>query len=282
MIRNAKIPGYYKPGSIYFKINAYLCVKLFCFFEYSDFMRLLLLSNSTNPGEDYLSWARKEIQAFLGNIPVSALFIPYASVTHNFNEYEAIVKARFSDWGYHIKSIHHAWNPIREIENADAIVIGGGNTWQLVRMLHEQGLMEPIREKVHWGTSYIGWSAGSNVACPTLRTTNDMPIVDPFGFETLKLIPFQVYPHYLDMDVHPDEFSGEIRGMRLQEFIEINPDIYVIGLREATLLRLEENSLRLIGPRSALLFKKGEITKELNSHDDLSFLLDQVPAIPYY
>lgn len=242
-------------------------------------MRLLLLSNSTNPGEEYLSWPQKEIHAFLGNFPVSVLFIPYAAVTFSFDEYEAKVKARFSEWGHHVKSIHHAWNPVREVEKAGAIVIGGGNTWQLTRLLHEQDLMEPIRTKVQSGAPYIGWSAGSNVACPSLRTTNDMPIVDPIGFETLRLVPFQINPHYLD--VHPEGFGGETREMRIQEFIEINPNIYVLGLREATLLRLEENYLRLIGSRTARLFKRGEITRELSSGDDLSFLLDHAPAMPY-
>jgi len=234
-------------------------------------MRLLLLSNSTNPGEDYLSWPQKEIQAFLGSHPVSTLFIPYAAVTFSYDDYEAKVEARFSGWGHHVKSIHHAKDPVTEVENADVIIIGGGNTWQLVRLLHEHGLMEPIRKKILSGTPYIGWSAGSNVACPTLRTTNDMPIVDPLGFETLGLIPFQINPHYLD--VHPEGFGGETREQRIQEFIEINPDIYVLGLRESTLLWLEENSLRLIGSKTARLFKKGEVAKELGEWDDLAFLV---------
>jgi dipeptidase E len=161
---------------------------------------------------------------------------------------------------------------VKEVENAEAIVIGGGNTWQLVRLMHEQGLMEPIRKKVLSGTPFVGWSAGSNVACPTLRTTNDMPIVDPLGFNTLELVPFQINPHYLD--VHPEGFGGETREQRIQEFIEINPDVYVLGLREATLLRLEDNSLRLVGNKTARLFKKGEDAKELSFRDDLSFLMD--------
>jgi len=243
-------------------------------------MRLLLLSNSTNEGEEYLSWPQKEIQSFLGNYPISAVFIPYAAVTLSFDEYEAKVEACFSKMGYHIKSIHNTWDPVLEIETADAIVIGGGNTWQLVRLLHDQGLMDPIREKIQSGAPYIGWSAGVNVACPTLRTTNDMPIVDPLGFETLGLIPFQINPHYLD--VHPEGFGGETREMRIQEFIETNPDVYVLGLREATLLRREGNSLQLIGSRTARLFKKEETIKELSSNDDLSFLLDYTPEIPYY
>ena len=242
-------------------------------------MRLLLLSNSTNPGEEYLSWSKNDIKSFLGESPVSALFIPYAAVTFGFDDYEAKVESCFSGLGHHVKSIHHALNPVMEVENAEAIVIGGGNTWQLVRLLHEQGLIEPIRKKVLSGTPFIGWSAGSNVACPTLRTTNDMPIIDPLGFETMGLIPFQINPHYLD--VHPEGFGGETREMRIREFIEINPDVYVLGLREATLLRREENSLRLTGSKTARLFKKGEIPKELSSEDDLSFLLDHTPAVPF-
>ena len=237
-------------------------------------MKLLLLSNSTNPDEKFLSWPQKEIQSFLGNSPVSALFIPYAAVTFNFDEYEAKVEERFSEWGHHIRSIHHAENPVGEVEKADVIIVGGGNTWQLVRLLHEQGLMEPIRKKVQSGTPYIGWSAGSNIACPTLRTTNDMPIVDPLGFDTLGLIPFQINPHYLRTEDHPQGFGGETRKQRIREFIEINPDIYVLGLREATLLRLEGNSLRLIGSRRARLFKKGKEPQKLSAQDDLSFLLE--------
>jgi len=235
-------------------------------------MRLLLLSNSTNPSEDYLSWPKKEIKSFLGNNPVKGLFIPYAAVTFSYDDYEAKVEVRFSELGHHISSIHHSANPVMEVENAEAIIIGGGNTWQLARMMNEKGLMKPIREKVLSGTPFIGWSAGSNVACPTLRTTNDMPIVDPLQFKTLGLVPFQINPHYLD--VHPEGFGGETREQRIQEFIEINPDVYVLGLRESTLLRLEGNSLRLFGSRTARLFKKGEVPKELSCDDDLLFLMD--------
>jgi len=244
-------------------------------------MRLLLLSNSTNACEEYLSWPQKEIQSFLGNFPVSALFIPYASIIHSYDVYEARVEARFSEWGYHVRSIHHAINPVRELEKAEVIVVGGGNTWQLVRMLHEQGLMDLMREKVASGTPYIGWSAGSNIASPTLRTTNDMPIVDPIGFDTMGLIPFQINPHYLDKEDHPEGFGGETREDRIREFIKLNPNVYVLGLRECTLLRREENSLRLIGSRTARLFKAGKVEEELSSEDELSFLLNTAPTIPH-
>ncbi|MDR2057712.1 MAG: dipeptidase PepE [Dysgonamonadaceae bacterium] len=235
-------------------------------------MKLLLISNSTNPGEEYLGWPQEAIKAFLGETPVTALFIPYAAVTFSFDEYVAKVESRFSGLGHHVTGIHHAYDPIQAVAEAQAIVVGGGNTWQLVQMMNDHGLMEAIRKKVEAGTPYIGWSAGSNVACPTLRTTNDMPIVDPHGFNTLNLIPFQINPHYLD--VHPEGFGGETREMRINEFIEVNPNIHVLGLRESTLLIREGNTLKLIGNKTARLFKKGKIPMELSPENDLSFLLN--------
>lgn len=243
-------------------------------------MRLLLLSNSTNPGEDYLGWGKEYVKSFLGNTPVTAVFIPYAGVTVSYDEYEAKVEKVFAGLGHHVKSIHHAWNPIQAIEEAEAIVVGGGNTWQLVRKLYEHGLMEVIRKRVENGIPYIGWSAGSNIACPTLRTTNDMPIVDPQSFHTLNLVPFQINPHYLD--AHPEGHGGETREDRIKEFMEINPDVYVVGLREATLLKLEADQLQLIGNKTARIFKKGRTTQELNTADDVNFLLEdhRIPPGP--
>src|SRR5690554_1488536 len=142
-------------------------------------MRLLLISNSTNPGEAYLDYHKKYIKDFLGEKAMNAIFIPYAAVTFSYETYEEKVNARFAEIGHHVTSIHRFINPVEAIENADAIVVGGGNTWQLVKMLQEKGLMKVIRKKVKKGAPYIGWSAGANIACPTLRTTNDMPIVPP-------------------------------------------------------------------------------------------------------
>jgi dipeptidase E len=243
-------------------------------------MRLLLLSNSTNPGEAYLAWAGKHIKSFLGDIPTTAIFIPYAAVSFSYDEYEEKVAKVFSELGCKVTSIHHAWNPAQMVEKAEIIIIGGGNTWRLVQLMREQGLIEITREKVEAGTPYIGWSAGSNVACPTLRTTNDMPIVDPHGFTTLNLVPFQINPHYLD--VHPEGHGGETREDRIKEFIEVNPSVFVIGLREACLLKREDNELELIGEKNARLFKKDWPTKELSSKEDLSFLLENtIPQVPY-
>ncbi len=234
-------------------------------------MKLLLLSNSTLPGQPYLDYPKNEIKKFLGEKSIKAIFIPYAAVTFPFDEYCAKVEERFSEIGHHVVGIHTFDNPVKAIENAKAIVVGGGNTWQLVRMLHEQKLMNPVREKVINGTPYIGWSAGSNVACPTLRTTNDMPIIDPLGFDCTGLIPFQINPHYLD--ANPDGHAGETREQRIEEFLEINPNTYVAGLREGTMFKLENKTLSLIGNRPCRIFKKGNKPVELSEEEDFSFLM---------
>ena len=234
-------------------------------------MRLLLISNSTMPGESYLDYPKNEIKKFLGERMITAVFIPYAAVTFTFEEYCKKVEERFAEIGHHVVGIHTFQNPIQAIKNAEAIVIGGGNTWQLARMMHNKNLMKAIQEKVKNNTPYIGWSAGSNVACPTLKTTNDMPITDPHGFDCMNLIPFQINPHYLD--INPEGHGGETREQRIQEFLEINPDIYVAGLREGTMFRLENDRLELIGKRYCRIFKKGQPVRELSANDDFNFLL---------
>lgn len=241
------------------------------YYQADQTMKLLLLSNSTNPGEAYLNYPKHNINAFLGKQAMEVLFIPYAAVTFSYDEYEKKVGDRFHEIGYSVKSIHHSSDPVQAVKEAQAIIVGGGNTWKLVRMLHDNGLIGAIRQKVEAGTPYVGWSAGSNIACPTLRTTNDMPIIDPKTFETLALVPFQINPHYLDD--HPSNHGGETREMRISEFIEENPEVNVVGLRESTMLWIENNKIKLIGNRTARIFKKGEFPKELGKNDDLNFLL---------
>jgi len=236
-------------------------------------MKLLLISNSTMPGEAYLDYPKHEIKKFLGGKPLKALFIPYAAVTFSFDEYEQKVAERFAELGYQLESIHHFSDPVMAVDAADVIVVGGGNTWQLVRMLNDYRLMDAIRTKVLNGTPYIGWSAGSNVACPTLRTTNDMPIIDPKGFDTTGLVPFQINPHYLD--ANPEGHGGETREQRIEEFLEINPDVFVVGLREGTMLRVEDQRIELIGSRTARIFRKGKTPVELSSDNDLGFLFNK-------
>ena len=143
-------------------------------------MRLLLISNSTNAGEAYLEYPKHEIGKFLEGID-EAMFVPYAAVTFSFDEYLAKVQARFAEIGVGVRSVHRESNPAGALRRARAIVVGGGNTFRLVKTMQEQGLMQVIRERVPEGVPYVGWSAGSNVACPTICTTNDMPIVQCRG-----------------------------------------------------------------------------------------------------
>lgn len=234
-------------------------------------MRLLLISNSTNPGEPYLDYPKLQIKDFLGLQPVKALFIPYAAVTFSYDVYESKVSERFTEVGHDVVSIHRFSDPVAAVRSAEAIVVGGGNTWKLLKTIQENNLLDPIRRRVQEGTPFIGWSAGSNVACPTLRTTNDMPVTEPVSFTSLGLIPFQINPHYLD--ANPAGHAGETREQRIEEFIEINPEIYVAGLREGTMLIYEDGKLRLSGPRSMRVFKKGALPREVSSSDDISFLL---------
>ncbi|MFV0521896.1 MAG: dipeptidase PepE [Mangrovibacterium sp.] len=234
-------------------------------------MKLLLSSNSSIAGEAYLGFAAPHINSFLGEKTKTVLFIPYAAVTFSFDEYVKKVNDALGE-KHKIIGIHNFSNQPKAIEEADAIMVGGGNTWQLVRMMHDLNLMPSIAKRIKADVPYIGWSAGSNVACPSLRTTNDMPIIDPKGFDTINLVPFQINPHY--MDANPDGHAGETREQRINEFIAINPDTYVIGLRETTLLKYEDGSLNLIGDRTARIFKNGIEPYELGTNDNFNFLLD--------
>ena len=234
-------------------------------------MRLLLISNSTNPGEPYLDYPKNNIHEFLGVHPITVLFIPYAAVTFSYDVYEQKVSERFREVGHDIVSIHRFEDPVEAVRKAMAIAVGGGNTWKLLKTIRENGLIDAIREKVMSGTPYIGWSAGSNLACPTIRTTNDMPVTEPDSFDSFNLVPFQINPHYLD--ANPEGHAGETREQRIEEFIEINPDIYVVGLREGTMLLVENGKIKLIGPRKARIFRKDSIPVELGNGDDFSFLL---------
>lgn len=225
------------------------------------------------PGEPYLDYPKFEIQKFLGDKPVTALFIPYAAVTFSYDTYCEKVEQRFSEVGHHIVGIHTFSNPVKAVENAEAIVVGGGNTWQLAKLVHEHKLCYSIRDKIFNNTPYIGWSAGANVACPTIRTTNDMPIVDPGNFFSIGAVPFQINPHYTD--AHPEGHGGETREQRIQEFIEINPNLYVAGLREGTMFKVENGKIELIGSRACRIFKKGMEPKEMYAGEDINFLLSR-------
>jgi len=233
-------------------------------------MKLLLISNSTNAGEGYLEHPLARIKEFLGDGHVKALFIPYAAVTFSYNDYELKVRDKFREIGHDIISIHHYTNPLNAVRSAPAIVAGGGNTWKLLKMLQDYRLIDPIRQKVLTGTPYIGWSAGANVACPTIRTTNDMPVVEPASLRAFNLVSFQINPHYLDGN--PAGHAGETREQRIEEFIDINRDVWVVGLREGTMIAVEEDKIVFTGQKKARIFRKNEEPLELGEKDDFSFL----------
>jgi dipeptidase E len=233
-------------------------------------MRLLLISNSTNAGEEYLKYPVGNIRDFLGGVK-EVLFVPYAAVTFSYDDYVRKVQARFDEIGVKVRGVHEFADPLTQIASAQAIVVGGGNTFALTKKMQEQGLIQAIRERVLAGVPYVGWSAGSNVACPTICTTNDMPIVQPSSFAVTGLVPFQINPHYLDHN--PAGHAGETREQRIEEFIEANPTVWVAGLREGCMLCMEGGKLELIGPRPLRVFRHGQQPRELNAGDDLQFLL---------
>lgn len=233
-------------------------------------MRLLLISNSTNAGEPYLTYPLPRIGEFLRGVKEVA-FVPYAAVTFSYAEYERRVQERFATLGIRVRSVHRAADAAAAIRRAEAICVGGGNTFALARKMQEQGLMRAIGSRVKAGIPYVGWSAGSNVACPAISTTNDMPIVEPASFRAVGAVKFQINPHYLD--ANPEGHAGETRETRLLEFIAANPRRYAVGLREGCMLRLEEGRLELLGSRPMRIFKKGIAPYEVQPGDDLSFLL---------
>lgn len=233
--------------------------------------RLLLLSNSMNYGQQYLEHAAADIKDFLGVEVKKVLFVPFAGVSRSYDEYAAAVSGPFAELGYELDPVHKAADAVEAVRDAEAIAVGGGNTFHLLRELYETALIESIRERVEAGAPYIGWSAGSNVACPTIRTTNDMPIVEPSSFDALNLVPFQINPHYTDEQL--TGHSGETREQRIIEFTRANPRVCVVGLREGSSLRIEGQTIKLLGEKTARIFKSGEDASEIKPTDSLEFLL---------
>ncbi len=235
-------------------------------------MNLLLISNSTNAGEGYLEYCKQSIADFLQQYGVNrVLFFPFAAVSFSYDEYERKVQEKLSPLGVEVTSIHRCADTQKAVAEAQAIVVGGGNTFHLLKNIQDLGLVEAIHEKVKSGTPYVGWSAGSNLACPTICTTNDMPIVEPRSFSAFNFIPFQINPHYLD--AHPDGHAGETREQRIQEYIIANPQRYVAGLREACMFTYVDGKLELHGSRTLRVFKHGQEPKEVKAGEDLGFLL---------
>jgi dipeptidase E len=217
-----------------------------------DTDRILLISNSTLHGSGYLDHAEAEIRSFLGDVQ-RVLFVPYALFDRD--KYAETARQRFEKMGLELSSIHNAADPVQAVKDTGAIFIGGGNTFRLLKALYDFELLDPIRERVNSGMPYIGSSAGSNVAAPTIKTTNDMPIVQPPSFNALGLVSFQINPHYLDPDPN-SKHMGETREERLVQFLEEN-DTPVVGLREGAMLQIENGEVVLRGSTGARIFRKG-------------------------
>jgi len=231
--------------------------------------RLLLISNSTSHGGGYLDHCESEILDLLGGVK-RVLFVPFA--LYDRDGYADKARERFERMGFGLDSLHRAADPVTAARSAEAFFVGGGNTFRLLDALYRQGVLDPIRERVEAGAPYIGTSAGSNVACVTIKTTNDMPIVQPPSFDALGLVPFNINPHYLDPDPGSTHM-GETRELRIAEFHEEN-DPPVIGLRESAMLRVEGHGVELKGTTGARLFRRGMEPQELAPGARLDFLLE--------
>lgn len=234
-------------------------------------MRLLLLSNAKREGMGYLEHARDYFRDFLGGKVSRVLFVPFAAVTKSYEDYVQQTLPVFHALGIEVDGIHRHVDPVAAVAEAPAILVGGGNTWKLLHELRDQRLLSVIRAHVLGGAPYMGWSAGSNVACPTIMTTNDMPVCDPHGFDALGLVPFQINPHYLHGN--PPGFKGETREERIVEYLALHPDVYVTGLREGTGFRIENATIGLLGDAECRLFRQGDPPREMTRDDDFSFLL---------
>ncbi|BDD04033.1 dipeptidase PepE [Aureibacter tunicatorum] len=219
--------------------------------------KILLLSNSTLPNEPYLDWAIDKIKSFLGH-KEHIIFIPYAGVTISYDEYTERLNSALERIGLKARGIHEFDNKEACLKQADAILVGGGNTFELLHQLYANNLMNIIRDKVNTGTEYIGWSAGSNVATLSIKTTNDMPITYPESFDALRLVNFQINPHYTEK-VIPDH-GGESRKQRLQEYLTINNDAKVICIPEGTYIEVNHDKTTYHGREEGkILCNCGEI-----------------------
>ncbi len=221
--------------------------------------RLLLISTSTVYGTGYLDHAETEIRDHLRGVS-RILFVPWALANHA--AYTAKARERFEKLGIELESIHEATDPAKTIASAQAIFIGGGNTFRLLKALYDRRALEPIRARVDAGMPYMGASAGSNVAGPTIRTTNDMPIVEPPSLDALNVFPYQINPHYIDPDPSSTHM-GETREERLFQYLEEN-DTPVIGLREGCYLRVSDGDIWLKGLRPARIFVRNKPPFELS------------------
>ena len=231
--------------------------------------RVLLISNSTVYGGGCLDHVESEIKSFLASAR-RVLFFPFA--LHDRDAYTATARNRFCAMGYSLESAHQTAVAQKAVEETDAIFIGGGNTFRLLKALQDLDLVEAIRRKVSSGAPYIGSSAGSNVAGPTIKTTKDMPIVQPRSFDSLGLVPFQISPHYLDPDPNSTQM-GETQEERILQFLEEN-DTPVVGIREGAWLLCNDGTVTLKGQTGARIFHRGHAPVEVTAGTEISKLIE--------
>lgn len=231
--------------------------------------KLLLLSNSRNHGGGWLDHVEPLIHDLVGEGRRKLLFVPFAAVTLSFDAYVAMAAKRFAKMGYAVTGAHRTTPSA--IGKFDAIVVGGGNTFRLLAEARARRWLAPIRARVKAGVPFMGWSAGANLACPTIRTTNDMPVVDPRGFEALGLVPFQINPHYTEKKIKGH--GGESRDDRIGEFLRVNRAVAVLGIREGSLVKVEGAKAKLLLGPGARLFRHGRKARDLGAGADVSALL---------
>lgn len=231
---------------------------------YRSTNRILAFSSSRAGNGGYLETAVPIIKDFLEDKVLKIAFIPFASVRNDYDDYTSMVRNGLGGLPYLIETATPE-QAVEVIEKADAIMVGGGNTFKLLHDIYSLKLLDLIRDKINKGTPYIGWSAGSNILGPTIGTTNDMPVIEPKSFNALGLLPFQINPHYAN--VKPAGHNGETRDQRLEEFIVLNPDLPIVGLPEGTALKLDKGLLGLLGATPAILFQAGEDGKSITRRE---------------
>jgi dipeptidase E len=222
-------------------------------------MELLLLSNSTLPEEAFFQWPRSYVASFLqGKKRVG--FVPFALHEDQHDAYVDKVAPIFAEMGCETIGLHNATDAKKAVDDVDVIAVGGGNSFLLLRSLYRSGLIRAIGDRVKNGLPYMGWSAGANVACPTIMTTNDMPIVEPPSFKALHLVPFQINPHYTEATI--PGHGGESRDQRIHEYLAQHPKGVVAGLREGALLHVSQGRMELHG-KGMKIFRAGQGAVEI-------------------
>ncbi|MFX0184940.1 MAG: dipeptidase PepE [Candidatus Hodarchaeota archaeon] len=229
--------------------------------------RLLLISNPKSE-QGYLVHAEEAIKDFLGSLIQKILFIPFGGVSNSLDKYIVEVQKLFQEMGYELESVHEHVDPMSAVLEAEAYIVGGGSTFHLPRELYELRILEKIRQQVNRGKPYIGWSTGSNIISQTILITN-MPVREAPALNALALVPFQLKPHFRDF--FPSESRKTPKGC-IEEFIDTNSDVYVVGLREGSILRVEGSNIKLLGQQDVRILLRGQEAAEFGPQS-LNFLL---------